>query len=70
MWSKFYYRKKHWGYLYSLITTLPYFIRSLIKTIIYIKNPKKKDIYFARVSGLYNSYILKKSWFRPKINIK
>ena len=70
MWSKFYYRKKHWSYLYSLFTTLPYFIRSIIKTIIYIRNPKKKDIYFARVSGLCNSYILKKSWFRPKINNK
>tara|TARA_B110000008_G_scaffold77867_1_gene79393 strand:+ start:295 stop:1104 length:810 start_codon:yes stop_codon:yes gene_type:complete len=70
MWSKFYYRKKHWSYLYSLVTTLPYFIRSIIKTIIYIRNPKKKDIYFARVSGLFNSYILKKSWFRPKINNK
>lgn len=70
MWSKFYYRKKHWGYLYSFFTTMPYFIRSLIKTIILISNPKKKDIYFARVSGLYNSYILKKSWFRPKIGTK
>ena len=68
MWSKFYFRKKHFGYPYGLITTLPYFIRSIIKILIHFKKPEKKARYFARMSGLYNSYLLRKSWFRPKID--
>ena len=67
MWSKFYYRRKHFGYLYALISTLPYFIRSLLKLIINVNKIEEKNKYFARLSGLYNSYILKKSWYRPKI---
>ena len=67
MWSKFYYRRKHFGYLYGFISTLPYFIRSLLKIIININKIEEKNKYFARLSGLYNSYILKKSWYRPKI---
>ena len=67
MWSKFYYRRKHFGYLYALISTLPYFLRSLLKVIININKIEKKNKYLARLGGLYNSYILKKSWYRPKI---
>jgi len=46
---------------------MPYLIRSLIRLIIYINNPIQKEIYLARISGLYNSYILKDPWYRPKI---
>ena len=67
MWSMFYYKKKHWGYLYSLFTTLPILIRSLTRVMIYLKKPEKRDIYLARIKGLYNSYRLKKPWYRPKI---
>ena len=68
MWSMFYYKKKHWGYLYSLFTTLPFLIRSLIKVVIYFKKQKKREIYLARFKGLYNSYKLNKSWYRPEID--
>ena len=68
MWSMFYYKKKHYGYFYAFITTLPILIRSLIKVMINFKKPKKKDIYLARFKGLYNSYKLKKSWYRPRID--
>ena len=64
----FYFRKKHFGYFYGLFSTLPYFIRSFIKIVINFKKPEKKARYSARMSGLYNSYILSKSWFRPKID--
>lgn len=68
MWSMFYYKKKHFGYLYSLFTTLPILIRSFVRVMIYFKKPKKRDIYLARLNGLYNSYKLKQSWYRPKID--
>ena len=70
MWSKFYYKRKYYGYIYSFISTLPYLIRSLIRLMIYSKNPTQKEIYLARISGLYNSYILKEPWYRPKIDQK
>ena len=68
MWSKFYFEKKHNGYIYSFLKTLPYFIRSIIKVMIHYKNNEKKKIYYARASGLFNSFLLKKSWYRPSIN--
>ncbi len=67
MWSKFFYYKKHKGYFFALINTLPFLIRSTFRLIINLNKPAKKEIYFARISGLYNSYILKQPWFRPKI---
>ena len=70
MWSKFYYKKKHFGYVYSFLSTIPYFIRSLFRMVIYRNNPIQKEIYSARISGLYNSYILKDPWYRPKIDQK
>ena len=70
MWSKFYYKKNHFGYVYSLISTLPYLIRSIFRLIIYLNKPEQKEIYLARISGLCNSYILKDPLYRPKINQK
>lgn len=65
MWSKFYYEKKHHGYFYALIITLPIFVRAIIKIIIFTNNPNKRSSYLARASGLYNAYRLKSSWYRP-----
>ena len=66
MWSKFYYTKKHNGYFYSFFKNLPILFISSLKYIIYlITNNKKKQIYFMRVMGLLNSYLLKKSFYRP-----
>ena len=70
MWSKFYYIKKHKGYFFSLILTLPFFLRSIFKMIYNFNNPEKRNIYYARFSGLLNSYRLKKSWYRPNLKIK
>ena len=67
MWSKFYYKKKHYGYLIGLCSTLPNFLSSLLKFLFYslTKNIDKKNIYEMRFLGLLNSYLLKKSHHRP-----
>ena len=69
MWSTFYFHKKHFGLIKAYEKTLFKFFSGLLKFIFYILiNKKKKSIYFARVSGIYNAMIGKKSWFRPRIN--
>ena len=71
MWSKFYFNKKHYGYTYALFTVSGNLVSSILKIIFYslIFNNKKKKIYFQRFSGLINSMLGKKSWYRPKIII-
>ena len=70
MWSTFYYQKKHKGFLLALIITFPKLFSALIKTLFFslIFNNKKRDIYFYRLSGLFNSIIGKKAWYRPAID--
>ncbi len=70
MWSTFYFHKKHEGFLLALLKILPKFISAFIKVLIYsiMKNKKKKDIYYHRLSGIFNSIIGKKSWFRPSLD--
>ena len=69
MWSIFYFNKKHYGYFFALKKTYKKLITSLIKYLFFTLtfNPIKKKIYLMRFSGLYNSIIGKKSWYRPKI---
>ncbi len=69
MWSTFYFNKKHYGYLYSLKSVGGKFFSSLVKIIFYslIFDKRKRKIYFQRFSGLLNSIVGKKSWYRPKI---
>ena len=71
MWSTFYYNKKHFGFMNSLMKVRGKFLSSLIKMIFFtiIFESKKRKIYFQRFSGLFNSIIGKKSWYRPKIII-
>ena len=68
MWSTFYFNKKHYGYLFALIKIFPKFFSSLLKFIFYliILNKYKSNIYKHRLSGIINSVLLKKSWYRPK----
>ena len=70
MWSLFYFNKKHYGYIFALILVSKKLFSSLIKIFLYslILNQYKKKIYLQRFSGLYNSIIGNKSWYRPKIN--
>ena len=70
MWSTFYFHKKHKGFLLALIIILPKLISSFFKIIIYmlILNKEKHSIYVCRLSGIFNSIVGKKSWYRPSID--
>lgn len=70
MWSLFYFNKKHYGYIFALFLVSKKLFSSLIKIFLYslILNQYKKKIYLQRFSGLYNSIIGNKSWYRPNIN--
>lgn len=68
MWSYYYYNKKHFTFLYAFLITIDkvifYSFRVLFYHLLFNKNKKK---YKQRLSGLFNSYIGKSSWYRPKI---
>ena len=69
MWSTFYFNKKHFGYHNALIKVSRKFFSSIFKMVLYTLtfNRKKRKIYFQRFSGLLNSILGRKSWYRPKI---
>ena len=56
-------------FIYALLKVSPKFFSALIKVFLYtiIFNNNKKKIYFQRLSGLFNSIIGNKSWYRPNI---
>ena len=70
MWSKFYFNKKHYGYFVATIKIFNNLISAKIKFFYYLItfNNYKKKIYQMRLSGLLNSMVGKKSFYRPKIN--
>ena len=70
MWSTFYYQKKHKGFLLAFVIMFPKLFSAFFKTLFYmvIFNKKKRDIYFCRLSGILNSLIGKKSWYRPALD--
>ena len=67
MWSRFYFSKKHYGFTWAFIKTFPNFLNTFIRYSFYLMtfNNKKMNIYKMRLLGLFNSYLLKKSFFRP-----
>ena len=70
MWSTFYFQKKHKGYLVAFILIFPKLLSASLKSLFYlfIFNKIKRDIYFCRLSGILNSMLGKKSWYRPSID--
>jgi GT2 family glycosyltransferase len=69
VWSKFYFNKKHYGFLKALIDGLPSFLFDILKLLFYsLINHKKKGIYLHRVLGFLNALFGKKSHYRPKID--
>ena len=70
MWSTFYYHKKYNSFILALIKVMPKLFSSFIKIIFYffIFKKDKRAIYWQRFSGLFNSIIGRKSWYRPKVN--
>ena len=70
IWSKFYYNKKYYGFLISLLIGFPNFLSANLKFLFYLflnKN-KKKQIYLQRVLGFINAVAGKRSSYRPNIN--
>ena len=68
VWSKFYFNKKHYGFLNAYLRVCPIFISSIFKIILYFfTNKRKKEIYSHRVLGFLNAALGKKSFYRPKI---
>ena len=67
MWSKFYFNRKHFGYLIAIAKISNHLMSSILKYIFYTitNNKHKKNIYKMRYLGLYNSIIGKKSFLRP-----
>ena len=70
MWSSFYYHKKYKGLVLALLIITPKMFSSMIKIIFYllIFNKDKRDIYFSRLSGILNSILGKKAWYRPSLD--
>jgi N-acetylglucosaminyl-diphospho-decaprenol L-rhamnosyltransferase len=70
MWSTFYFHKKHKGFVLALIVIFPKLVSAIFKTIIYLLmgNNEKYNIYLCRLSGILNSIIGKKSWYRPSLD--
>ena len=70
MWSTFYYHKKYNGFFLALIIIFPKLLSAFFKTVIYsiLFHKNKRDIYFCRLSGIVNSIVGNKSWYRPSID--
>jgi len=68
-WSKFYYLKKNYNYLFAIIFVSPILIRSIFKISLnyIINNNNEFKKYKYRLSGLTNSILLKKSYKRPEL---
>ena len=66
MWSKFYFNKKHYGFLSSSIKIFPSFVSAIIKILFYslLLEKHKINIYKMRLLGILNSFIGKKSFYR------
>ena len=70
MWSKFYFKRKHYGYLNALISGFPKFLSSILKFLFYmiLRKQYKREIYFNRALGFLNALLGRKSTYRPKLD--
>ena len=69
MWSTFYYYKKHNSFIFALTIISGKLFSSLINTLFFsiTFQKTKKEIYKHRLSGIINSILGKKAWYRPKV---
>ena len=69
MWSKFYFNKKHYGYLIAVSKVFKNLVSAKIKFFYYLitLNTFKRKIYQMRLSGLISSMAGKNSYYRPKL---
>ena len=68
VWSKFYFNKKHYGYLTAFFKVFRNLISAKVKFFYYLitLNTFKRKIYQMRLLGLICSMIGKNSYYRPK----
>ena len=69
MWSKFYFNKKHYGYLIALLKVSKNLISAKLRFFYFLitLNSFKRKIYQMRLLGLISSMRGKNSYYRPKI---
>ncbi len=69
MWSKFYFNKKHYGYLIAVFKVFKNLVSAKIKFFYYLitLNTFKRKVYQMRLSGLISSMIGKNSYYRAKL---
>ncbi len=70
IWSKFYFNKKHYGFIVAFFRGLPNFLSAMIKYLLYffLNKDRQKKIYLQRMFGFINALLGKNSFYRPKIN--
>ncbi len=68
-WSKFYFNKKHYGFLTAFIKEFPKFLLNVAKYFFNLSMNKKqkKEIYLKRISGFINATLGKTSFYRPNL---
>ena len=68
-WSKFYYFKKHYNYLFALKKIVPNFFNSLKKILFSILKLDKKNLMIGLVElyGILTAILLLNSFYRPKM---
>ena len=69
-WSKFYFRKKHYGFLKAFLSGFLILIKSIFKSIFFliINNKFKSKLYYCRASGFTNALLNKSSSYRPRLD--
>ena len=69
-WSKFYFRKKHYGFINAFFFNFPTLIKSSLKCVFYFLTGDKfkLKIQLCRASGFVNSFLGKRSWYRPRLD--
>ncbi len=70
MWSTFYFQKKYKGFFLALVIISPKFLSALFKICLFflVFDKENRNIYQSRLSGIYNSLVGKKSWYRPSLD--
>jgi len=67
LWSRYYFYKKHYGFIYAFKNMVPRLIKIIVQLLITsIYNIKKTRIYYFQLYGVVCSIIGTKSFLRPK----
>ena len=69
-WSKFYFRKKYYGFTKAFSFGFLIFVKSIFKSLYFltINNRFKSKLYYCRASGFMNAALNRGSWFRPRLD--